>query len=111
MNLRDELNLYLHEDFLDKELDLVAEKILTNRLPNTKIELVSLILYNETKPIKLISEDDIKSQIEKIIQDRYASFDKSKIKIDENPILNRITYIIFPIWKFEELAQEFQKLI
>lgn len=111
LNLRDELNLYLHEDFLDKELDLVAEKILTNRLPNTKIELVSLVLYNETKPIKLISEDDIKSQIEKIIQDRYASFDKSKIKIDENPILNRITYIIFPIWKFEELAQEFQKLI
>ena len=57
LNLRDELNLYLHEDFLDKELDLVAEKILTNRLPNTKIELVSLVLYNETKPIKLTTEE------------------------------------------------------
>lgn len=111
LNFRKELNLYLHEDFLDKEMDLVAEKLLSNKLPNVKMELVSLILYNETKPITLIDEDKIKAQIENIIRERYASFDKTKISLEKNPILKRITYIIFPVWKFDELAQEFEKLI
>ena len=71
-SFRSELNLYLHEDFLDKELDLVAEELLNNTLPNVKIELVSLVLYDETKKISLTSEEDIKAQIEKIIQDRYT---------------------------------------
>lgn len=110
-NFRSELNLYLHEDFLDIDLDLVAEKLLNNTLPNVKIELVSLVLYDETKEISLTSEEDIKAQIERIIQDRYHSFDNSKIDIGANPILKRITYIVFPVWNFDKLAEEFQNMI
>ena len=110
-NFRSELNLYLHEDFLDRDLDLVAEELLNNTLPNVKIELVSLVLYDENKEISLTSEEDIKAQIEKIIQDRYSSFDNSKIDISANPILRRITYIVFPVWNFDKLAEEFQHMI
>lgn len=108
---RSELNLYLHEDFLDKELDLVAEKLLNHTLPNVKFELVSLVLYDETRKISPTSEEDIKAQIEKIIQDRYHSFDNSKIDLEENPILKRITYVVFPVWNFDKLAEEFQNMI
>lgn len=110
-NFRDELDLYLHEDFLDKELDEVAEKFLNNTLPKTRVELVCLILYNETRNVPLTDEKSIKTQIEKIIQERYKSFDNSKIELDKYPILNRITYIVFPVWKFEELAKEFQTYV
>lgn len=108
---RNELGLYLHEDFLDKDMDIIAEGILENTLPNVEVELVSLILYSETKTISGTNEGEIKEQIKNIIQNRYKAFDNEKIPIKDNPILRRITYIVFPIWKFEELATEFQNML
>lgn len=110
-NFRNEMYLYVHEDFLDSEMSNIVEDLLCNRLPNTEFQLVSIILYNETKSVNLTDEADIKKQIISIIEERFKSFDKNKIKIKENPILNRITYIVFPVWKLQELAMEFQKLI
>lgn len=110
-NFRSEINLYLHEDFLDKELDVIAENFLSNRLPNVEIELVCIVLYDETKKLNITSEEDIKKQIKEVIQERFSSFDKSIIDIEANPILKRITYIVFPVWKFDELAKEFQTMI
>lgn len=106
---RKELNLYVHEDFLDEELDDIAEAYLDKKLDNTEIRLVSIVIYNETKKISLTDEDDIKKQMEEIIETRYRNFDNSKIPLAANPILSRITYIIFPIWKLDELLEEFQK--
>ena len=106
-----ELNLYLHEDFLDKEMDQIAEKYLTNQLENVRMELVSLVLYHETEKVTLSSEQEIKEQIQKIIERKFASFDKSKIDLEKNPILGRITYIVFPVWEFDKLAREFQSMI
>ena len=106
---RKELNLYVHEDFLDEKLDSIAEAYLDKKLENTEIHLVSIVIYNETKKISLTDENDIKKQIDRIIETRYRNFDNSKIPIAENPILRRITYISFPIWKLDELLKEFQK--
>lgn len=105
---RDELNLYLHEDFLDEEMNAVAEAYLDKKLENVEIHLVSIIIYNETKKVEGINENDIRKQIEKIVENRYHEFDNDKIPIGENPILNRMTYIVFPIWKLDELLQQFQ---
>lgn len=110
-NLRKELHLYLHEDFLDPEMDEIAERFLSNRLSPVTIDLVCLILYNETKSFEITSEDEIKRQIKQIIENRYRGFDNSKLDFDQFPILNRITYIVFPVWKFDELAKEFEKHI
>lgn len=109
-NIRSEFNLYLHEDFLDTEMDRVAEAFLANKLPNVEIELVSLVLYDETSNIKVTNEQEIKDQITQIISKRYSDFDNSKIDLDRHPILRRITYIVFPIWKLDEIADEFQKM-
>ena len=109
--IHDELSLYLHEDFLDKEVDAVAEAFLSNTLPNVEIHLVCLVMYNENEGITLSSEEDIKSQIEGIIEQRYSSFDNRKIDIEKNPILKRVTYIVFPVWEFDALAKEFQAML
>ena len=106
---RDELDLYVHEDFLDSEMDKIAEAYLDKTLENVEVHLVSIVVYNETKKINLIDEDKIKGQIKQIIETRYGEFDKDKIDIINNPILGRITYIVFPIWKLEELIKEFQR--
>lgn len=110
-NYKSELNLYLHEDFLDPEMNQIAEAFLSNQLSNVEVDLVSLVLYNETQKINLISESEIKNQIKNIIESRYHNFDKSKIDLENHPILRRLTYIVFPVWKFEEIAEEFQKMI
>ena len=54
-------------------------------------------------------EDKIREQIKQVIEGRYKEFDNTKIDIGNNPILGRITYIVFPIWKLEELIKEFQR--
>lgn len=108
---RKEINLYVHEDFLDDEMNQIAERYLSNTLENVEVHLVSIVVYNETKSIKLTSQDDIHEQINNIIAKRYKDFDNDKIDINSNAILKRITYIIMPIWKLDELAQNFQDKI
>lgn len=110
-NHRKELNLYVHEDFLDEEMNQVAEAYLQNMLNPVEIHLVNLVTYNETQKIELTNENDIKGQIKRIISNRYARMDKDKIDIKNHPILNRITYIVFPVWRLDELVRDFQSRI
>ncbi|WP_459130150.1 HamA C-terminal domain-containing protein [Guggenheimella bovis] len=108
---RSELGLYVHEDFLDDEMNVVAEKYLNNTLNSVEIQLVSIVTYNELTEIDKIDENTIRNNIKKIIEDRYRNYDKNKIDMRKNPILSRITYIVFPVWDLKELAEKFQKLI
>ena len=108
---RSELGLYVHEDFLDDEMNVVAEKYLNNTLKSVEIQLVSIVTYNELSKIDKIDENTIRNNIKKIIEDRYRNYDKNKIDMRKNPILSRITYIVFPVWDLNELAEKFQKLI
>lgn len=105
---RKEIDLYVHEDFLDKEMDEIAESYLEGTLKNIRIDLVCIITYNENKKIEKTEEKKIRNQIERIIDERYGSIDKSKINLEKNPILSRITYIVFPVWELEKLIEEFQ---
>lgn len=108
---RSELGLYVHEDFLDDEMNVVAEKYLNNTLKSVEIQLVSIVTYNELCEFDKIDENTIRNNIKKIIEDRYRNYDKNKIDLRKNPILSRITYIVFPVWDLKELAEKFQKLI
>lgn len=110
-NHRKELNLYVHEDFLDSEMNQIAEEYLNNTLKPVEVQLVSIITYNEVHRLEKDNEENIKRQIEKLIESKYQNFDKGKINLKKNPILKRITYIVFPIWDLKELAERFQNLI
>ena len=108
---KEELNLYVHEDFLDEDLNEVAEAYLNNTLEKPEVHLVSIIVYNETEKIEINDEENIKMQIKEVIENRYENFDDNKINLTDDVILKRITYIVFPIWKLKALAEEFQKKI
>ena len=106
---REELNLYVHEDFLDPEMNEIADEYLEKTLRNVEIQLVCIIVYHETKKLKEKTEEEIRKEIEQIIIEKYKKYDNEKIPIEENIILNRITYIVFPIWKLDELLKIFQE--
>lgn len=106
-----ELNLYVYEDFIDDRLLEVAMKYKNSELENTQIHLVNFVMYSETDKITGDSQEEIKDKICEIIRDRYSKFDNKKIDINNNNILKRITYIIFPVWELDNLLNAFAKKI
>lgn len=92
-------------------MDEIAEKYLNNDLNDVEVRLVLIVMYNETRKLTINSKEEIKKQIEEIIEERYKKFDNDCIDIVNNPILQRITYIVFPIWDLKRLAEAFQKLV
>lgn len=109
-NIDDELSLYVSEDFMDDSLNEVADDFIEGRLKNAEIHPVNVIIYNETKKKNAVTEESIKKEIEDVIKNRYKGFDDSLIDV-KNPLIQRITYIVFPIWELDELADKFQKMI
>lgn len=110
-NHRKEINLYVHEDFLEPEMNKIAEQYINNKLENVEVHLVCIVVYNETSDIKGNNREEIIQKITNVIENKYANFDKKKIDTETNSILKRITYIVFPIWKLDELAKTFQQMI
>lgn len=109
-NIYEELALYVSEDFLDPELNDIADDFIEGRLDNPEIHPVNIIIYNENLKRKEVVETLKKCETEEIIKQRFKNFDNTKIDIS-NPYIQRITYIVFPIWDLDELAKKFQKML
>lgn len=107
-NIDSELNLYIYDDFIESELQSVAEEYKRGTLTNVRFELVCLIVYNENKEITGSSEDEIKESIQAIIEKRLNST-KAFACFSNKPqvLLDRINYIIFPIWGLDKLLDNF----
>ena len=92
-------------------MNCIANDYLAGILPNVEIRLVAIIAYDEKEKITLDSESHIKQQIKEIIERRFNDYDNTRIDLDKNPILSRITYIVFPIWELSKLLETFQEMI
>lgn len=106
-----ELDLYLYDDFLEPELEKIVAQYKAGTLENIRFELFCLVIYNETELVTGDCEESIKNNIKKIIKNRCCSFDKTKFdQLDKN-FLSRINYVVFPIWKLDELLDIFQRKV
>lgn len=110
-NHQNEMELYVHEDFLDDEMNSIAEEYISKKMKNKKVHLVNFIMYNETCELNITDEDDIRNQIDSIIKERYRESENYSIDTHKNPILSRITHILFPVWGIEELAKLFEEYL
>jgi hypothetical protein len=108
-NLSSELDLYTYDDFIEPELESIAKEYKAGTLVNPRIELVCLIAYNETKHLTGANELEIKNSIIEIIRGRCSDLDDSIYSKVNERVLDRINYIIFPIWQFDELLNQFTK--
>jgi hypothetical protein len=106
-----ELDLYTYDDFIEDDLEIVAKKYKTNKLENVKFEMVCLIAYNETRAIDGFNEEQIKASIKTIIEERCDKISKSCFQNIDARLLNRINYIIFPIWELDKLLDDFEKRV
>ena len=112
-NHRGEMNFYLYDDFIDESLVKIAKDYKNGIITDAKVYLVCLITYNEKIKINKQKEEDvIKKSIMNIIKEHCSKLDENIFKdIKDHGLLDRINYIIFPIWQFKVLIQNFQKLI
>lgn len=107
-NLDTELNLYIYDDFIESELQSIAEGYKRGALSNVRFELVCLIVYNENKAITGSSEDEIKESIQAVIEERLNSTKTLACFSNKSQaLLDRINYIVFPIWGLNELLDNF----
>lgn len=105
---RDELDLYVYEEHLPKELQEVGEKYLNGTLKEIEVHLVCIIAY-DNKSFKFGSNrQDILDGVIKNIRDDSSNIIKSKIftSIPEH-IKPRLNYIIFPIKEMNDLIEIF----
>nr|QNO49289.1 hypothetical protein ANJBEOKM_00029 [Methanosarcinales archaeon ANME-2c ERB4] len=107
----EELQLYTYDDFIETELENIAKKYKANTLPDVHFELVCLIAYNETKVLTGNNEKDIKQSISSIIEERCSSLEDSCFNTIDDKVIDRINYVIFPIWDMDKLLAEFQTLV
>jgi hypothetical protein len=107
-NFNKELDLYVYDDFIEPELEEIAKKYKNNELKNVQFELVCIIAYDETNKITGKNEQEIKQSIKSIIENRCGSIEQSCFDSIEGRILERINYVVFPIWNLDTLLDEFQ---
>lgn len=108
-NIDKELNLYVFDDFIETELQVIAKQYKENTLKNVHFELVCIIMYDETNKISGNAEDDIKKSIKSIIEDRLST--TSTLDCFQNKdqrIIDRINYIIFPFWQLNKVLDDFE---
>lgn len=107
-SFNEELDYYTYDDFIEPELEDIVKSYKEGTLTNVHFELVCLIAYNESKEINGYGDREIKESIKAIIEDRCNSLDENCFLSIEKQLLQRINYIIFPIWELDTLLKKFE---
>jgi len=111
-NLSSELELYVFDEFVEQPLSNLARSLKEGQLERTRYELVCVVAYHETdSSASAHTEEDIKAQIERIVEKRYNAVKWSSFQEVEGRVIERMHYVIFPIWKFDALLDAFEKSI
>lgn len=106
-NIENELILYQLDDFIDPELQVVAKQLKDGTLSNVRFELVCMVAYEENKDIDAPSEQEIKGNIERCIAERWAGVSEEIYDGVRPSIVERIHYVVFPVWGLETLLNQF----
>lgn len=106
-NLDSELDLYTYDDFIDPPLQEIAKQYKDGTLDKIRYELVCLVTYNENRALSLESEEQIKKDIVATLEYRCQNIDHEIFTGVENGVLNRVNYILFPVWELDSLLMDF----
>ena len=111
ININEEMDLYLYDDFVEPEVEELAKKYKRGILENIGFELVCLVAYSETNSIEGSSEEEIKGKIVSCVESRCRALGSEVYDSVSQNVLSRINYIIFPIWEMDNLLEKFQRLV
>ena len=105
--LDQEMSLYMYDDFIEESLKEVANRYKNNEMDEVRMELVCIIIYNETQKINFDGKEGIKAELEKIIKKKCSTIDK-KLYAPVTNYLGRMNYIIFPVWNLDKVLENFE---
>lgn len=108
--LREELDLYVYDDFIDENLRDFAKKYKRNEI-NCPIQLVCFVAYNSTKVIDKQNPDKIRTQIIDVIKESCSRLKADIFASLPSYLMPKMNYIIFPIWELETLLADFERRI
>lgn len=109
-SFHDEVRKFVAGGFIEPELRQIAEQLLSNKLPQVKLNPVSIIIYNETAKFSS-SGPEIKEQIKNAVLHQCSKITPEIYKNLDQFALSRFTYIIIPVWKLDALLEDFVKSI
>ncbi|EIX1612882.1 DUF1837 domain-containing protein [Cronobacter sakazakii] len=107
-NIENELLLYRYDDFIEPELQSIADNLLKGKLENPIFELVCLIVYEENKNTKAPSAPEIRKKIEECVEERWNNVNKNIYANFNISYISRIHYIVFPSWSLSNLLSQFE---
>lgn len=110
-NLSTELNLYVHDGFIEPRLEAVVKQYKAGTLDRVRFELVCLIAYNESKALVKTNEEEIKKSIQEVIIERCKGLENKHYGSCESHVLDRVNFIVFPIWALDELLETFKNSV
>lgn len=108
-NHRNELNLYIYEDFIPNELEKIAENYINGTLKDIEIHLVCMITYDNKKDINGTCRDELLNSEICSIKEETAKIREDMFREIPSILIPRINYIIFPIKNMKELLEVFKK--
>lgn len=106
-NFPSEIKKFALGNFIEDDLKPIAIKILKNQISNLTVHPISIIIYNETGTLTPGKAQDLKDQIRHSIIHQCKKIE-AKIYAPMNAVtLDRMTYIIMPVWDLNGLLEEF----
>ncbi|HBX2116124.1 TPA: DUF1837 domain-containing protein [Klebsiella aerogenes] len=107
-NIENELLLYRYDDFIEPELQSIADSLLKGKLENPIFELVCLIVYEENKNTAAATASEIRKKIEECVEDRWKNVNANLYANFNMSYISRIHYIVFPSWSLSNLLINFE---
>jgi len=107
-NFHTELGLYTYDNFIEEPLREIAEGIKENKLAPITFDLVCIVSYNETKKKDGYSQAEIEQKIKDCLSKRLDKYTLPSIDSKKSTYLNKLHFIIMPIWDFETILDGFQ---
>lgn len=108
-NIQSELEIYRYEDFIDPDLQKIADDLIKGRLDNPFFELVCLVVYEENTSVDAPTAKEIKDKIEECIVGRWEKTQDDLYKNVKEAYTLRLNYIVFPTWALDNLLELFEK--
>ncbi|WP_080831874.1 HamA C-terminal domain-containing protein [Cohnella massiliensis] len=105
---RKELNLYIYEDFLPKELESIAEAYLQGSL-NLEVRLICMVTYDNKNSLTGSNREELIESTIQSIQKDIKSINIQSYDALPKYLYPRISYIIFPVNKLNDLLTDFKK--
>ncbi|PXY02660.1 hypothetical protein DF185_00770 [Marinifilum breve] len=109
---RNELSLYVYEDFIPEELEGYTKKYLDGDITDTEVHLVCMVTYGQNEFVEGSSRTEILENTMNKIQDSVNGINKNILyKKVESRLRPRIHLILFPVNDLTSMLEKFSKKI